>query len=140
MGVLGALVTNKRGSMEILIFWFAFAVLSAIVASSKGRSGFGWLLLGCIFGVFALIAVALMPSLKQVTPNYASGVAPTPDTHVRCPDCREFVFIEAAKCKHCGTKLNPGAVIAEIQASKVNAAPSGAELVGRKIGRMFAKK
>lgn len=32
---------------------------------------------------------------------------PTPDTHVRCPDCRELVLKEARVCKHCGCKLMP---------------------------------
>lgn len=32
---------------------------------------------------------------------------PSPDTHVRCPDCRELVRADAVKCKHCGAKLVP---------------------------------
>ena len=31
--------------------------------------------------------------------------APTPSTHVRCPDCRELVRMDAVKCMHCGTAL-----------------------------------
>lgn len=31
----------------------------------------------------------------------------TPDTHVKCPDCRELVIKDARKCKHCGCKLVP---------------------------------
>ena len=31
----------------------------------------------------------------------------TPETHVRCPDCRELVLRDARKCKHCGTALIP---------------------------------
>lgn len=50
--------------MELLIIvWLVCAVLCAIVASSKGRSGFGWLVSGFFFGIFALIAVAGMPVL-----------------------------------------------------------------------------
>jgi len=29
------------------------------------------------------------------------------ETHVKCPDCRELVFRDASKCKHCGTALVP---------------------------------
>lgn len=87
--------------MEILLLWLAFAITSAIVAASRGRSGFGWFLLGCIFGFFALIVVALLPSKKR-DPN-----APTPETHVKCPDCRELVIRDARKCKHCGVSLIP---------------------------------
>jgi hypothetical protein len=37
--------------------------------------------------------------------RYLEG--PNPDTHVRCPDCRELVRKEATKCKHCGCTLIP---------------------------------
>ena len=33
--------------------------------------------------------------------------APTPETHVRCPDCRELVRREATACPNCGCKLLP---------------------------------
>lgn len=88
--------------MELLLFWFGCAVVSGIVASSKGRSGFGWFILGCLFGVFALVLVALMPAIKTADAN-----APSPNTHVKCPDCRELVFKDARKCKHCGVPLVP---------------------------------
>lgn len=31
----------------------------------------------------------------------------TPDTHVRCPDCRELVRRDARKCRFCGAALVP---------------------------------
>lgn len=37
----------------------------------------------------------------------AGSGEPTPDTHVRCPDCAELVRREARKCKHCGCALVP---------------------------------
>lgn len=41
----------------------------------------------------------------------ASGlVHATPDTHVKCPDCRELVIKDARVCKHCGCKLVPNAI------------------------------
>ena len=33
--------------------------------------------------------------------------SPNPDTHVKCPDCKELVFKEANKCPHCNCKLIP---------------------------------
>ena len=80
------------------------AIGTAVVASAKGRSAFGWLILGCLFSLLALILVACLPSLKQ--PALAPD-APRPDTHVRCPDRKEFVLNEANVCKHCGAKLIP---------------------------------
>lgn len=90
--------------MELLIFWLAVAVVTSVIASSKGRSGFGWFLLGCALSLLALLLVAVLPAIKVVPrdPN-----APSPDTHVRCPDCRELVYKDARKCKHCGISLVP---------------------------------
>lgn len=90
--------------MELLIFWLVVAVATAMVASSRGRSGFGWFILGGMFSLIALFVVAVLPSQKAAPrdPN-----APSPDTHVRCPDCREFVYKDARKCKHCGIPLVP---------------------------------
>lgn len=92
--------------MEIILFWFASAVVCAIIASSKGRSGFGWFILGALFSIFALLLVIVLPSQKD-TPRDPN--APSPYTHVKCPDCREFVFKDARKCKHCGITLVPQA-------------------------------
>ena len=90
--------------MELVGFWVLCAVITGIVAASRGRSGFGWFLLGLLISVFALILVALLPSQRPapLDPN-----APRPDTHVRCPDCKELVLNEARVCKHCGAKLVP---------------------------------
>lgn len=87
--------------MEIFLFWLGIAIVTGIAASSRGRSGFGWFLVGCFFSILALLAVLVMPS-RKVDPN-----APTPKTHVRCPDCKELVLKEAKVCKHCGCKLVP---------------------------------
>lgn len=35
------------------------------------------------------------------------AAGPTPDTHVKCPDCAELVLKEARVCKHCGCRLVP---------------------------------
>ena len=112
--------------MEVLAFaWLASIIITIIVASSKGRSGFGWFLLSIFFGIFALILVALLPSLKK--DSIPSGVSV--DTHVRCPECREFVFMDATKCKHCGIKLIPS-----------TPEPSAAEAFGRNMAAKFSKK
>ena len=32
---------------------------------------------------------------------------PSPETHIRCPDCRELVRKDATVCKHCRCRLVP---------------------------------
>jgi len=49
--------------MGLIIFWSACAILGAVIAGSKNRSVFGWLLLSAVFGIFAVIAVAALPKL-----------------------------------------------------------------------------
>lgn len=94
--------------LAVLMFWFAFAIITAIVASAKGRSGFLWLILGTVFGVFAFLVIIVIPSLKAQRIVMANGEPiPTPKTHVRCPDCAELVLKQASKCKHCGCVLIP---------------------------------
>jgi hypothetical protein len=83
------------------VLWFGCAVMCWVVANSKGRFAGIWFLLGIFLGIFALIAVAAMPSVGKKTGS------PSPSTHVKCPDCREFVFKDASRCKHCGIKLVP---------------------------------
>ena len=102
--------------MELVTFWVLSAIVTAIVASSKGRSTFGWFVLGCLISIFALILVALLPSLKA--PPQSAG-APSPHTHVRCPDCKEFVLNEARVCKHCGAKLVPQSELVVMQSKSV---------------------
>jgi hypothetical protein len=48
----------------VVVMWLAFAGLCAYIGSEKGRSGGGWFLGGLLFGIFALIAVACVPSRK----------------------------------------------------------------------------
>lgn len=85
--------------MEIFAFWFFFSIAVGVLASNRGRSGFLWF----IFSIFlspllGVIFVLVMQNLKD---------SPNPNTHVRCPDCRELVRNDARKCKHCGASLMP---------------------------------
>jgi hypothetical protein len=47
--------------MEVWIFiWLAFGVVTALAAGARGHSAVLWGVLGCIFGVFALLAVLVI--------------------------------------------------------------------------------
>jgi len=93
--------------MGIFVFWVISAVIVGIIASSRGRSGFGWFLLACVISpILAVIPVALLPS-KTALAKAAALEVPTSETHVKCPDCAELVRREARICKHCGAKLEP---------------------------------
>jgi hypothetical protein len=87
--------------MELAFGWLIGAVVIGAIASARGRSGFGWFIFSMLLSpLLGLIMVALLPSLNE-------QAKPTPDTHVKCPDCRELVLKEARVCKHCGCRLTP---------------------------------
>ncbi|MCA3227776.1 MAG: zinc ribbon domain-containing protein [Burkholderiales bacterium] len=93
--------------MEFLIFWFLFAIVVGIAASSRGRSGFGWFLLSCLISpLLGLILVLVLaknePRRGDPPPNYVPG----PGESIRkCPECAEWIQKEARKCKHCGSTV-----------------------------------
>lgn len=50
--------------MEIVLLWFFFALVSAVLASGKNRSATSWFLVGLLFGPFGLI-VGFMSALPK---------------------------------------------------------------------------
>jgi hypothetical protein len=88
--------------MEIFVFWFLFSIAVAVLASNRGRSGFLWFIFSILLSpLLGVIFVLVMENLKDIEDK------PNPNTHVRCPDCRELVRNDARKCKHCGVSLIP---------------------------------
>jgi hypothetical protein len=88
--------------MEVLIVWLVLSVLVGVWAGGRGRSGFGYFALSIVLSpLIGFLIVAATGNLK------VQANEPSPDTHVRCPDCRELVLRDARKCKHCGTALIP---------------------------------
>ena len=105
----------------LVVGWLIFAIVVGVGADSRGRSGIGWFFLSVLISpLLAFVLLVLLPSLKS-----AGGAgAPTPETHVKCPDCRELVLKDARVCKHCGCRLVP---VVE-QASGQTYGPSGEQL------------
>jgi RNA polymerase subunit RPABC4/transcription elongation factor Spt4 len=93
--------------VDILLWWFLFSVAAGIIAASKGRHGFGYFLLSMVLSplIGLILTIALPSSAVAAVP-----AGPTPATHVKCPDCAEFILIEAKVCKHCGCRLVSGGV------------------------------
>jgi hypothetical protein len=76
----------------IVIIWLCFGVVTAIAAARKNKSPLAWFVVGALLGPFGLIAALLQSPYS-------------PKTHMVCPDCAEFVLLDARVCKHCGCKF-----------------------------------
>lgn len=86
--------------IEGFLIWVVFAIVVAILASNRGRSGLLW------FFIAVVISPLIAGLLVLVLPSHALGnQSVTTNTHKKCPDCAEFVMLEAKVCKHCGAKL-----------------------------------
>lgn len=87
-----------------VVIWLLFGVVSAVIASSKGRSGCGWFLLGILLGPFGLIlALVVGRNTTEVERREIQG-----GEMKRCPHCAELIRREAIKCRFCGSDLSTG--------------------------------
>lgn len=85
---------NKRLWMAALIALFGCLLTSGIV----------WLLLPFFANSLHRNHLQKKGWLSEVI---AAEYVVSPETHVRCPDCKELVRKEARVCKHCGIRLIP---------------------------------
>lgn len=95
--------------------WVFLAVAGALyfapclVAYSRGHKNLGAITtLNILLGwtVLGWIVAAIWAH----TGNTADPAAPSPASHVKCPDCAELIKKEARVCKHCGCRLVPQAL------------------------------
>lgn len=77
--------------------WIGLGVTSAVIAAAYGRDFIIWLMLGVLFGLFALVLVIALPKPT------AGASAPSGKAGDRqCPECHKWTIEWARKCKHCG--------------------------------------
>lgn len=111
----------------MLFFFLALGIcfICGAIAQARGRSLMGWLISSAVAALlislvhtaagvltpvfFAVLALVLPRVGNAALGRDAAGVAISPDTHVKCPDCRGYVPKDACKCQHCQTALIPQA-------------------------------
>ncbi len=110
-----------------LVLWIGLAIAAGAIASSKGRSGFGYFLLTLLLPIIGIVIAAFIaPIRKDGSPQppgtfvdckaclrpYRNTLASCPhcgagaeQSFKKCPACAELVLAEARKCKHCGENI-----------------------------------
>jgi RNA polymerase subunit RPABC4/transcription elongation factor Spt4 len=91
--------------LELFIFWFGLCVAVAILASKRGRSGFGWFLFS--FFLSPLLGLIFVLILDKKNGGDSQEVSAPANTLRNCPECKELIRKDARKCKHCGSVVEP---------------------------------
>ena len=85
--------------------WIGLGVTSSVIAAAYGRDFILWLVLGVLFGLFALVLVIALPKPEAVASASAGKAGDR-----QCPECHKWTIEWARKCKHCGHSFEGGAI------------------------------
>jgi hypothetical protein len=85
----------------VFVFWLVMAGVVALIANSKGKSGFAWFCYGFLIWPIALVHVLVAaPDQRAVeTASIERG-----DTR-KCPECAELIKREARRCRYCSAQI-----------------------------------
>ncbi len=113
------------------------------VAGSYGCGSFILALLLCfiLIGFLVFIYMLIVKPAGMLTVTYA--LEPRADPEKVCPKCAESVKAAAAVCRFCDHTFEsvvPSATFDVLTPTSSAPAQSGAAEIGRKLGKMFAKK
>ena len=90
-------------SIIILLFFTSIgsATACALIAYARGVNPGGWLVLGLLLNLIALLFVSIaLPTQEKIDAN---GLASR--THKKCGYCDEVVKKKAVKCRYCHSPL-----------------------------------
>lgn len=87
--------------MGFVFLWIVCGIISAMIASNKGRSTAGWFFVGLLFGPLGIVAALVVSADHQALKDKKVSIG----SHRKCPMCAEMVLAEAKICKYCKSDL-----------------------------------
>lgn len=95
------------GTLAAICYVMAFFGCMAAKTSIHEIQGGIVVIVGTLFAIGAGIIDSIDSLSTKLRIHINPQAPPTPETHVRCPECRELVHHTARKCPHCNTDLKP---------------------------------
>ena len=99
---------------QYLAFMCLCGLITGIIGSNKGRSGFLWFVIGFLLAPLGIVLALVIKKDNQTLESKALALG----TQKKCPYCAELIKSEAIICKHCNREQAGNNTSMQIESSQ----------------------